>query len=148
MRANFDKKVNPLKDEIAKSGRTLKDIITMSSIVEEEAVGLEDKRMVAGVLWKRLDKGMLLQVDPPFYYITGKTSWVTYDDLKIDSPYNTYKYKGLPRGPISNPGIESIKATISPIKSDYYFYLTGRDGKMRYAITYDGHLANKNKYLK
>jgi UPF0755 protein len=148
MRANFDKKINPLKDEITKYGRTLKDTITMASIVEEEAKGLEDKRMVAGVLWKRLDKGMLLQVDPPFYYITGKTSGVIYDDLKIDSLYNTYKYKGLPKGPISNPGLESIQATISPIKSDYYFYLTGRDGKMRYASTYDGHLANKNTYLK
>ncbi len=148
MRSNFNKKISSIKNEIDKTGRTLKDIIIMSSIVEEEAIGREDKRMVAGVLWRRLDKGILLQVDPPFYYITGKTSGVTYDDLKIDSPYNTYRYKGLPKGPISNPGLESIKASINPIKSDYYFYLTGRDGAMRYAVTYDGHLVNKNIYLK
>lgn len=139
MLENFDLKIKDLKID--------KNIIILASIVEEEAIGMEDKRMVAGILQNRIDKGMLLQVDPPFYYITGKTGTVTFDDLKIDSPYNTYKYKGLPKGPISNPGLESIKAVLDPIKTSYYFYLTGKDGVMRYATTYEGHLANKNKYL-
>lgn len=147
MKANFNKKIESLKLEIDSSGKTLKDIVIMASIVEEEAHGYEDKKMVAGVLWNRINNNMLLQVDPPFYFITGKKGNVTYDDLKIDSPYNTYKNKGLPKGPISNPGIESIKATLNPIPSKYFFYLTGRDGIMRYATTYDGHLRNKNIYL-
>jgi UPF0755 protein len=147
MKANFQSKLNTIKAEIDKSNKPLKDIITMASIIEEEAKGYEDKRMVSGILWSRLKVGMLLQVDPPFYFITGKNTGVTYDDLKIDSPYNTYKYKGLPKGPISNPGIESIRAAVNSSKTDYLFYLTGRDGTMRYATTYDGHLRNKNIYL-
>ena len=148
MENNFNNQIKSLDKEIMSSNRLLKDIITMASIVEEEANNTEDRRVVAGILWKRLKDGMLLQVDPPFYYITGKTNGVTYNDLKIDSPYNTYKYKGLPKGPISNPGLEAIKATLSPVSTSYYFYLTGKDGIMRYAEIYDGHLANKNIYLK
>ena len=147
MKANFQNKLNIIKAEIDKSNKPLRDIITMASIIEEEAKGYEDKRMVSGILWRRLKIGMFLQVDPPFYFITGKNTGVTYDDLKIDSPYNTYKYKGLPKGPISNPGIESIRAAVNPSNTDYLFYLTGRDGTMRYATTYDGHLRNKNIYL-
>ena len=148
MRNTFNIKIDNLNDKIKLSGRSLKDIIIMASIVEEEASIMEERRMVAGILWKRINEGMLLQVDPPFYYITGKTNGVTYDDLKIDSPYNTYRNKGLPIAPISNPGLSAIEATLSPIKSSYYFYLTGRDGIMRYADTYDGHLRNKYVYLK
>ncbi len=147
MRANFDKKISTLTLDTKPGGRTLKDIIIMASIVEEEARGLEDKKIVAGILWKRLDDNMLLQVDAPFYYLTAKKGSFTLDDLKIDSPYNTYLYKGLTKGPISNPGLESIMAAINPVKTKYYFYLTGKDGKMRYASTYDGHIQNKNIYL-
>lgn len=148
MRANFDEKIKPLENDIKKFNKPLRDIIIMASIVEKEARGQEDRKIVSGILWKRLNEGMPLQVDPPFYYITAKTNKVTYDDLKIDSPYNTYKYKGLPKGPISNPGIESIKDTINPTLTKYYFYLTGNDGAMRYATVYDNHLSNKNTYLK
>ncbi len=147
MRANFDRKTSAIKAEIARTNYTMKQIIIMASLIEEEARGLEDKKMVSGILWNRFEDGMLLQVDAPFYYITGKNSGVTYDDLKIDSPYNTYKYKGLPVGPISNPGLESIIAAIKPTSTKYYYYLTGKDGVMRYSITYNGHLKNKNIYL-
>lgn len=148
MKDNFNKKIAPLALDIKNFNKPLFDIVTMASIVEEEANNFEERKMVSGILWKRLKEGMFLQVDPPFYYITGKTSGVTFDDLKIDSPYNTYKYKGLPKGPISNPGIEAIKATLNPTSSKYYFYLTGRDGKMYYATTYEGHLLNISKYLR
>lgn len=148
MRDNFDKKMKTIQKEIIASKRSLKDIVIMASIVEKEASGMEERKMIAGVLWKRIDEGMLLQVDPPFYFITGKTSGVTYKDLEVDSPYNTYKNKGLPIGPIANPSIDAIIATINPIKSEHYFYLTGKDGKMYYAVTYEGHLVNKNKYMK
>lgn len=148
MKKNFDDKLQTISKEISASRRSLKDIVTMASIVEKEANIDEDRRIVAGILWKRLDEGMLLQVDPPFYYITGKSTGVTFADLKIDSPYNTYKYKGLPKGPIDNPSIDAIEATINPTTSKSYFYLTGHDGKMYYATTYDGHLKNKSLYLK
>jgi UPF0755 protein len=148
MKDNFDKKIKTIQNEINASKKSLKDIVIMASIVEKEASLLEDRKIIAGVLWKRIDEGMLMQVDPPFYYITGKTSGVTYKDLDVDSPYNTYKNKGLPIGPIANPSLDAIIATINPIKTKYYFYLTGKDGKMYYAETYDGHLTNKNKYLK
>lgn len=148
MEKNFDEKIKPIEKDIKEFGKSFEDIITMASIVEKEANGDEDRKIISGILWKRIKEGMLLQVDPPFYYITGKTGGVTFDDLKIKSPYNTYLNKGLPKGPITNPGIESIKATINPISTKYYFYLTGKDGKMYYATTYDGHLLNISKYLR
>ena len=147
MEGNFNKKIAGLSSKIKAFNKPLKDIITMASIVEKEANTMEDRKMISGVLWKRIEEGMLLQVDPPFYYILNKTGGITFDDLKIKSPYNTYINKGLPIGPINNPGIEAIEATISPVKTNYYFYLSGRDGKMYYAATYAGHLANKSKYL-
>ena len=148
MRENFDEKIKEVNGEIKNFEKSVEDIVIMASIVEKEANNSEDRRVVAGILWKRLKENMHLQVDPPFYYITGKTSGVTFDDLKVDSPYNTYKYKGLPKGPISNPGIKAIKDTINPISTKYYFYLTGKDGVMRYANTYAGHLENIRRYLK
>ncbi len=148
MRDTFVLRTKDLESSIRSFKYNLKDIVTMASLVEEEAHIYEDRRIVSGILWKRLERGMLLQVDPPFYYITGKTGTVTYDDLKIDSPYNTYKYKGLPQGPISNPGLEAFKATLNPISTPYFFYLTGKDGKMYYAETYEGHLRNKNNHLR
>lgn len=145
---NFNKKIKTLDSEIKTFNKPLKDIITMASIVEKEANSLEDQKIISGILWKRIDQGMLLQVDPPFYYITGKNTGVTYDDLKVDSPYNTYIHKGLPKGPISNPSIETIKATINPTASKYYFYLSSKEGVMKYSSTYNGHLDNKSLYLK
>jgi UPF0755 protein len=148
MKDNFDSKIKSLDSEIKSSKRSLADIITMASLIEEEVNNDIDRKIVSGILWKRLDENMLLQVDAPFYYITDKAGGVTYDDLKIDSPYNTYKYKGLPKGPISNPGIKSIEAALRPTKTNYYYYLSDKDGVTRYANTYDGHLRNKNIYLK
>jgi len=71
----------------------------------------------------------------------------TYEDLKIDSPYNTYKYRGLTPGPISNPGLSSIKAVIYPTSNDYYYFLTTKQGEVIYSKTYEEHLENKAKYL-
>ncbi|MDD5067978.1 MAG: endolytic transglycosylase MltG [Candidatus Pacebacteria bacterium] len=145
---NFEKKTGVLKADVLISGRTFKDAITMASILEEEALTSEDRKMVAGVLWKRLKLGMRLQVDAPLSYVTDKTTFeLTLKDLKFDSPYNTYLHTGLPPGPISNPGLDAIDAAIHPTTSKYLFYLSGRDGVMHYAATYAEHLANKKKYL-
>jgi UPF0755 protein len=148
MRARFDEKIKGAEDEIASFKKSLKDVIIMASIVEKETYNDETRRIVAGILWKRLEKGMALQVDAPFYYITGKPGNFSQADLKIDSPYNTYKYVGLPKGPISNPGLSTIIDTVTPLQTPYWFYLTDKKGEMRFAETYEGHLNNINKYLR
>lgn len=147
MRENFSKKIKPIEKEILQSKRTLKDVVIMASILEEEANNEKDRRIISGILWKRMREGMPLQVDAPFQYITGRKN-VTSTDLKIDSPYNTYIYKGLPVGPISSPSIEAIQDAVDPVYTKYYFYLTGKDGLMHYAVDFDGHVKNKNIYLR
>lgn len=149
MLANFDVKTAPFLADIKASGRSLSDIITMASLVEKEVRTNENKRIVAGILWNRLERGMPLQVDAVFGYIFNRDTYSpSYADLKVDSPYNTYTHRGLPPGPISNPGIESIQATLYPTKTNYLYYLTGSDDLMHYARTYDEHLANQRKYLR
>lgn len=146
LRAEFDKKIAPLESEIKSSGRTLEDIVIMASIIEKEATGdLEEKRIVSGILWKRLDEGKLLQVDAPFQYINGE---VRAADLRKDGPYNTYTRLGLTPTAIGNPGIDSLKAAVNPQSSPYYFYLHGKDGVIRYGKNYNEHLNNINRYLR
>jgi UPF0755 protein len=133
----------------ASSTRSLSDIVIMASILEEEAKTFRDKQIVAGILWKRLDIGMALQVDATFADTLGKTSHeLTAEDLKTDSPYNTYTRAGLPPTPISNPGRESLQAALTPVKTPYFYYLSGTDGQMHYAATLEEHVANKRLYLK
>lgn len=148
LRETFNARLIELSDELASSPHTLEEIIIMASLLEKEAKTLEDKRMIAGILWNRLDIGMALQVDAVFGYIKGtETFHPSLVDLEIDSPYNTYRNRGLPPTPIANPGIESIRAALTPIESEYLYYLTGRDGVMRYARTFDGHRENRTRYL-
>ena len=105
--------------------------------------------MVSGILWKRFDEGMGLGVDAAIRYILDKpTAVLTRVDLEVDSPYNLRKYRGLPPGPIANPGIRSIEAALRPQASDYYYYLHGTDGVIRYAVTNDEHNENKARYLR
>lgn len=150
MLSNYQTRIQSLSTEIAAFGKPIKDVIIMASIIEEEARTEESRRTIAGILWKRMAEGMPLQVDAAFAFVNGKkaSSDLTLDDLKIDSPYNTYVYKGLPPGPISNPGLGAISATVRPIKTKYYFYLSDTQGTMHYGITHDEHVENKFKYLK
>lgn len=148
LKRNFATKIAPLEADIAQSGRTQKDIITMASIIEKEANGAEDRAIVSGILWKRLDQGIALQVDAPFLYILGKVSKdLTKTDLAINSPYNTYRNRGLPPGPIGNPGLASITASVHPESSPYLFYLHDAEGMIHYATTYAEHKKNIAKYL-
>lgn len=148
VRANFDEKVATLSSEIAASGRSFSDIVTMASLVEKEARSSGARQMVAGILWNRIDRDMPLQVDAVFGYIFGRETYSpSYADLKVDSPYNTYTHRGLPPGPIANPGLDAFLAVLHPTKTKYLFYLTGNDGQMYYATTYAGHQANQQKYL-
>ena len=147
---NFDKKITPeLRQEIEKQNKTIFEIITMASLLEKEVKTLEDKKIVSGILWKRLENNMPLQVDATISFITGKKDAnISIEETKIDSFYNTYKYKGLPLGPISNPGIESIKAAIYSESSDYWYYLSTPEGETIFSKTLEEHNIAKNKYLK
>ncbi len=148
MEANFNEKIKILGPEIDAFGKPLKEVIVMASILEGEARGEEAQKTVAGILWKRISIGMPLQVDATFKYINGKDSFtLSYADLREDSPYNTYANKGLPPGPINNPGFGAIRAAVNPIKTDYLYFLTGNDGGMYYAKTFEQHKLNKAKYL-
>jgi UPF0755 protein len=150
MLANFDKKITPaLRKEITRQHTSVFQIITMASIIEKEVKTLEDKKIVSGILWKRIDAGMPLQVDSTINYITGKShASATIADTKINSPYNTYKYAGLPKGPICNPGMESIMAAIYPTESSYWYYLsTVKTGKTIFSKTLEEHNQAIGKHL-
>jgi UPF0755 protein len=160
---NFEKKLTTeMQAEMDARGLSLSDVIIMASIIEKE-VGrntsgnlsqqdvseLENERkLVSSVFYNRLKIGMMLQSDATVNYITGGNDpSVSADDLKIDSKYNTYKYAGLPPGPIGNPGEDSIMAAIYPADSDYLYFLSKPDGTAVFSKTLEEHNANKAKYL-
>ena len=149
MLSNFDKMTKDLRAEISSQRKTVFEIIIMASMLEKEVKTLEDKKMVAGVLFNRLEIGMPLQVDSTITYITKKnTTAILKEELEIDSLYNTYKYRGLPYGPISNPGIESIKAAIYPTENNYLYYLSTKEGETIFSKTLQEHNQAINKYLR
>jgi UPF0755 protein len=149
LKKEYASKTKNLKDEIKKSGYSESQIIIMASLLEKEAKNESEAKVISGILWKRLKQGKLLQVDAPFLYALKKTSaQLTRQDLQKDGPYNTYTRKGLPATAIGNPGMTMILAALRPESSNYWFYLHGNDGVIRYAKTYEEHLINKKKYLK
>jgi len=155
--ANFDNKLTKkMRADISAQGRTIYDVITLASLVEKEAPidyqtgDNRDARIIAGIFLNRLRVGQGLQSDATLSYIYGDNKPThSGSELEVNSLYNTYKYKGLPPGPICNPGILAIEAAIYPIQTDYNYFLTPK-GKSQviYAKTYDEHLKNKYKYLK
>jgi UPF0755 protein len=150
MLQNFDKKLtSDLRTEIKNQGKTIFEIITIASMIEKEVKILEDKKIVSGILWKRLGNKIPLQVDATISFITGKKAMnISAEETEIDSPYNTYKYRGLPLGPISNPGLESILASIFPESSEYWYYLSTPEGRTIFSKTLEEHNIAKEKYLK
>lgn len=148
MLGNFDNKLTAdIREEITKQGKTLDEIVNMASILEKEVQTEKDMAMVAGVLWKRISEGEGLYVDATLEYIVEKNGELTVQDLALDSPYNTRKYRGLPPTPINNPGLTAILAAIRPEASEYYYYLTAKDGTTIFSKTNDEHNRNKVKYL-
>ncbi len=146
---NFDQKLtSDLKKEIKRKQRNIFEIITMASLIEREVSKKEDKKIVSGILWKRLNNKVPLQVDATLLYITGKKSEILKKDKEINSLYNTYKYRGLPLGPICNPGLESIIAAIYPEESDFWYYLSTPKGETMFNKTLQEHNIDKLKYLK
>lgn len=150
MRENFARQINPYAEDILKSKKSLDEIVIVASIIEDEANGsLESKRVISGILWKRLRLGIPLQVDAPFQYYNGKNSYtLTEKDLVEDHPYNTYKNKGLPPTAITNPGIDSIRAAIAPTQTEYLYFLSDKKGNLYYAKTFEEHKRNRELYLR
>lgn len=156
MLGNFDDKLtDKMRADIKKQGKTIYDIVTMASIIEKEAPinyatgDNKEARIISGIFWNRLEIGQGLQSDATLSYIFGDNRPAhSGAELEVESPYNTYKYRGLPPGPVCNPGILAIEAAIYPSATDYYYFLTSPDNQVYYARTYDGHLQNKYKYLK
>lgn len=125
------------------------EIVTMASLLEREGNEEENMRMIAGIMFNRLELNMPLQLDASIEYVLNKSiDMLTPDDLTIDTPYNTYLNRGLPPTPIGNPGVQAIRAILNPIESDYLYYITGNDGNFYYAETYDEHLDNIERYLR
>jgi len=146
---NFENKLDSsLRSEIAQQGYSIHQIVTMASLIEKESRSVDEKSIISGILWKRLDESMALGVDATVRYALNKwTGALSISDLETDSPYNTRINGGLPPGPISNFSYESLKAAIMPVETDYYFYLHDNDGIIHYAKTNEDHVQNKQKYL-
>jgi UPF0755 protein len=147
---NFEEKITPeLLEQIHTQEKTLFEILTMASIIEKEVRSLEDKKIVSGILWKRLADGMRLQVDATVVYIReGNYYKVKISETKTDSPYNTYRNDGLPPGPISNPGLESIEAALNPKESPYWFYLSPNINTTVFSKTFEQHKAAADLYIR
>lgn len=150
MQDNFDKKITvELKEEIARQNKALEQIIIMASILEKEVVSDEDRTIVSGIFWKRLTNNYPLESCATIAYILDVDKWrYSFQDTRIESPYNTYLHPGLPPTAINNPGLSTIKAAIYPIETDYLFFLSASDGTTIYSKTLEEHNRNKVKYLK
>lgn len=147
--SNFERKMN--EDRLAQveaSGYSLEEIITIASLIEKETDGT-DQSMIASVIYNRMDNPSyetagLLQIDASLLYaLPDHEGAITNEDKAVDSPYNLYKYKGLPPTPIANPGAAAIDAALYPSSSDYYYYALGKDGKHHFSKT----LAEHNAFL-
>lgn len=135
--------------DIKKSARTLADLVTMASVLEAESRGGDERPMVAGILWKRIDAKIALGVDASLRYALSKpTGALTREDLESTSAYNTRNHRGLPPSPIGNAGESAFLAALHPVDSHYWYYLHDGDGKIHYAVTNDEHNQNRARYLR
>ena len=149
MLLNFDEKLTPqMRNEIQEQNRTVFEIVTVASILEKEVKTPEDMKTASGIFWDRIGYGMPLQSCATIAYVLGKEKkQYSYEDTRTPSPYNTYMNKGLPPGPINNPGMNAIKAAIYPTKTDYTYFLSDPEtGKTIFSKTIEEHDANKIKY--
>ncbi len=137
-------------EQMKKLKMTKHQILTMASIIDGESNNVNEFRRIAGVYYNRLKRGMLLQADPTIQYIVRhrrkKVNKIYYKDLEIDSPFNTYKYPGLPPAPINNPGKDAIRAALYPEEHDYYYFVADGNGGHIFSRTHSQHLRNVRRY--
>lgn len=144
----FDEKTEEVQKLAQEQGKDFYDLVIMASLIEEETRKADERPVVSGILWKRLDVGMHLGVDATVRYaLNDWDSALTYEELQIDSPYNTRQKLGLPPGPIANPGLSSLNAAANPEDSPYFYYLHDSEGQIHYATSLSGHNVNKQKYI-
>lgn len=154
MTRNFDEKFAPYVGQFAEQNIKWTTGLKLASIIQREAGGKDDMPIIAGILWNRLNQDINLEIDATVQYARGKTDagwWAPIkasDITSIDSPYNTYKYKGLPPYPIDSPGLEAIGAVLYPAETDCLYYLHDSDRQIHCAKTFEEHQANIEKYLK
>lgn len=153
LKNNFDAKYTTIEN-IDKTDFDKSEIVTIASLVEREARFPEDRPLVASVIINRLGLGMKLDIDATVQYVLGyqkneKDWWkkdLTFEDLEINSPYNTYKNSGLPPTPISNPGLAALSSVVNVPDTNYLYYISDKEGRNHYAETLGEHDANKMKY--
>ncbi|MCY8935321.1 endolytic transglycosylase MltG [Peribacillus frigoritolerans] len=134
--------------QMDKNDYSVHEMLTFASLVEEEATAQVDRGKIASVFYNRIKEGMPLQTDPTVLYAKGShKSRVYYKDLEVKSPYNTYKNKGLPPGPIANAGTTSIDAVLKPEKTDYLYFLATPEGEVLYSKTLDDHNNKKAEHI-
>ncbi|MGI6453289.1 MAG: endolytic transglycosylase MltG [Syntrophomonadaceae bacterium] len=130
-------------------GMPLYEAVIIASMIEEEAMVAEERSIISGVIQNRLKNQMLLQIDATVLYaLSEHKTTVTYADLEVDSPYNTYKYPGLPPGPICCPGKASINAALNPQEHKYYYYVAKGDGSHHFSRTFEEHQGAIRRYAK
>lgn len=140
--------VSPYQDEIASKDLTVHEALTFASLLENEARTAEERKKIAGVFYNRLEEGMKLQTDPTVLYALGEhKDRVLYEDLEIESPYNTYYIDDLPIGPISNFNENALEATINPEETEFLYFLHDSDGNIHYAKTLDEHNRLRQQYI-
>jgi len=153
---NFERKIwRTLEQEITKENESLYSVITLASLLEKESANQDERKIISGILWRRLELEIPLQVDAAVIYAwkqlnpawKPKNHALSGADIKINSPYNTYRVKGLPPGPIANPGLDAIQAALDPAESNYWYYLATRDGKTIFSRTFEEHKQTKALYL-
>lgn len=153
MTRRFDEKFAPYISQFAEQNILWTTGLKMASIIQREAGGKDDMPLIAGIMWNRLNQGMNLEVDATVQYARGKVEagwWApikSTDITNIDSPYNTYKYKGLPPYPIANPGLQAIEAVLHPAETDCLYYLHDTERQIHCAKTLEAHEENIEKYL-
>jgi len=146
---NFDEKLTPkMREDIASQGKSVYQVVTMASILEKEVKTPEDMKVASGIFWDRIAAGMPLQSCATIAYVLGKEKkQYSVEDTQVPSPYNTYLNRGLPPGPIANPGMNAINAAIYPTKTDFNYFLTDpATGKTIFSRTLEEHATNKAKY--
>lgn len=147
----IDKTNDVLKDYMEamnERGLTVHELVTMSSLIEEEATEKVDREKISGVFYNRLEEGMPLQTDPTVLYAHGEhKERVLYKDLEIDDPYNTYKYPGLTPGPIANAGVSSIEAALYPAETDDMYFLATPEGDVLFSKSLEEHNRKKAEHI-
>ncbi|MBF0275691.1 MAG: endolytic transglycosylase MltG, partial [Nitrospinae bacterium] len=152
MQKNFEEKLKKIKKDLnIKEIKNLNKIITMASIIEKESNYDKEKPLIASVFYNRLKKKNMLQTDPTVIYAINRVREfngnLTRKDLRMESKFNTYRVKGLPPTPISNPGEESIKAALKPATSDYFYFVSMKNGRHYFSVTLNEHKKAIRKYL-